>query len=248
MIGIYCFKNKVNGKRYIGQSIHLEKRYNEHKNNHLNPKYCNYNSKFYRALRKYGFENFEYNILAICQQDDLNELEQFYIQKYDSKKSGYNSTFGGEDNPSFNPEIVKKRNATIASNPEIIKKLSHVGEDNGNAKLTSQDVYFIREEYKNGKSFNQVYELFKNKVGRSGFQQAWLGKTWTNVHMDVYQNGTPKNKGGSILTEKDIIDIRTRYEKHQEDKNAIYEDYKEKIGKVGFNKILRHDTWKNIVL
>lgn len=248
MIGIYCFRNKINGKCYIGQSIHLEKRYNEHKNNHLNPKYCNYNSKFYRALRKYGFENFEYIILATCQQCDLNALERFYIHKYDSKNYRYNSTDGGEDNPSLNPEIVKKRNQTISSNPKIIKKLSHKGENNGNAKLTSQDVYFIREEYKKGKSFNQVYQLFKHRISHSGFQQVWLGKTWIDIHMDVYQKGTPKNKGGSALNDKDIIDIRTRYEKYHEDKNAIYEDYKEKIGKVGFNKILRHDTWKNIIV
>lgn len=131
----------------------MEKRYIEHKNNHLNPNYCNYNSKFYRALRKYGFDNFEYIILVTCSQEDLNMLECIYIQKYDSKNNGYNSTLGGEDNPSNNPVVVKNRTEKIISNPLILKKLSHVGSENGNAKLTEQDVYFIREEYKKGKTF-----------------------------------------------------------------------------------------------
>lgn len=58
MIGIYKFTNKINGKSYIGQSINLEKRKKEHEHNCFNPNYCNYGSKFYRALRKYGLENF----------------------------------------------------------------------------------------------------------------------------------------------------------------------------------------------
>lgn len=249
MIGIYCFKNKINNKYYVGQSINLEKRYNEHKNNHLNPNYCNYDSKFYRALRKYGFDNFEYSVLATCQQEDLNELEVFYINKYDSKINGYNSTFGGEDNPSNNKEVCEKRKLKIQSSPEILAKLSHKGEDNGNAKLNENDIYFIREEYKKGSSFNKVYTIFQNKISHSGFQQVWLGKTWKDIHMDVYQQkGFPKNRGGSTMTEKDIIDIRTRYEINKEDKNTIYEDYKDKIGKVGFNKIIKYLTWKDIVI
>ena len=138
----------------------MEKRYIEHKNNHLNSNYCNYNSKFYRALRKYGFDNFEYIILATCSKEDLNMLECIYIQKYNSKNNGYNSTYGGEDNPSNNVEIVKKRTKKIISNPSILKKLSHAGSENGNAKLTEQDVYFIREEYKKGKTFQDVYKYF----------------------------------------------------------------------------------------
>lgn len=246
MIGIYCFKNKINGKCYIGQSIHLEKRYIEHKNNHLNSNYCNYNSKFYRALRKYGFDNFEYIILATCSKEDLNMLECIYIQKYNSKNNGYNSTYGGEDNPSNNVEIVKKRTKKIISNPSILKKLSHAGSENGNAKLTEQDVYFIREEYKKGKTFQDVYKYFQSKISKSGFQYVWLGKSWKTIHMDVYETSTPENRGGSHLTKEDVLNIRRRYEINKEDKNIIYKDYSSKVGEAGFKKILNYYTWKDI--
>ena len=68
MIGIYKFTNKINGHSYIGQSIDIEKR----KKTHLQRAYCNtssnkeYNKAFYRAIRKYGWDNFDFEILKIC--------------------------------------------------------------------------------------------------------------------------------------------------------------------------------------
>lgn len=58
---------------------------------------------FHKAVRKYGFDNFQYEVLFRelfdsidkC-RNKLNELEQYYIQKYNSYYDGYNSTFGGD--------------------------------------------------------------------------------------------------------------------------------------------------------
>ena len=61
--GIYKFENNENGKIYIGQAQNLGVRYNNHFNNHNNKNLKDYNTKFYRALRKYGFECFTYSIL-----------------------------------------------------------------------------------------------------------------------------------------------------------------------------------------
>lgn len=246
MTGIYCFKNKINGKCYIGQSINLAKRYNDHKANHLNPNYCNYNSKFYRALRKYGFDNFEYSILLECEQSELNEKEKAYIEMYDSYKNGYNSTLGGEDNPSNHPEIVTRRTLKLYE-PEINEKLSHKGSDNGNAKLTETDVLDIRKQYAEGKTYADVYELYKNRISYSGFQQVWINKSWTNIGQEYYKERAIANHGGSKLTESDVRNIRIRY-KNGEDKMQIYEDYKTKVGEAGFKKIIWNITWKKVVV
>ncbi len=88
--GIYRFTNKINQKNYIGQSFNIEKRYEEHKYN-----YRHLDNKFYRALRKYGFDSFDFEILELCEMQDLNEKEMFYINYYDSYSNGYNSTLGG---------------------------------------------------------------------------------------------------------------------------------------------------------
>lgn len=96
MMGIYCFTNKVNGKKYVGQSLSIESRFNGHKHCHLNPSYKGYDTKFYRALRKYGFENFELSILEECPKEKLNERERYFISLLDSFRNGYNSSIGGE--------------------------------------------------------------------------------------------------------------------------------------------------------
>jgi len=65
MIGIYKYTNKINGHSYIGQSIHIFERKHEHeyKALHLYQGNDEYNKTLYRAIRKYGIENFDFEIL-----------------------------------------------------------------------------------------------------------------------------------------------------------------------------------------
>lgn len=79
---IYRFINQINNKQYIGQSISPKnERYNNHKSSYKNENSSEYNSPLYRAFRKYGFENFTYEILVkdISDIDILNQLEKYYI-------------------------------------------------------------------------------------------------------------------------------------------------------------------------
>lgn len=98
MIGIYKITNLMDGKVYIGQSIDIARRFNAHKTKPFLKGDRSYNTLFYRAIRKYGLENFKFEVLQECPISDLNKLEKKYIAKYDSfRKSGYNSTKGGQD-------------------------------------------------------------------------------------------------------------------------------------------------------
>lgn len=99
--GIYLFKNKVNGKCYIGQAIKLRQRIKAHWSNYSNPRYQHI--VFYKAIAKYGWENFEFSILesfrnALSERTkyNLDQLEVKYIKEYDSYNNGYNSTLGGD--------------------------------------------------------------------------------------------------------------------------------------------------------
>lgn len=69
MIGVYKFTNKINGKAYIGQSVDIFQRVKDHEHRaFINyPSNREYNKSFYRALRKYGMENFDFEILEICE-------------------------------------------------------------------------------------------------------------------------------------------------------------------------------------
>lgn len=101
MIGIYCIKNKVNNKVYIGSSNGIERRFKKHKTE-LNT-FKHSNTYLTRAFIKYGRESFDFIILEICTLEKLIEKEIFYINKYNSleREFGYNLRI-----PAIHPTMV----------------------------------------------------------------------------------------------------------------------------------------------
>ena len=109
MIGIYKITNKINNKCYIGQSVNINKRWNAHIHQFNNIDVYNY--PLYRAFRKYGIENFSFEIIETCSRDKLNEREKYWIQYYDSCYNGYNQSLGGDSAPHFSkltPETLQQ--------------------------------------------------------------------------------------------------------------------------------------------
>lgn len=96
--GIYKYENLITHQIYIGQSVDLSERYKKHKYNMLD---LNHTEDFYEALRTYGLENFDYVVLEEFNDFDqelLNNLECYYIEKYNSMRpNGYNMVPGGSN-------------------------------------------------------------------------------------------------------------------------------------------------------
>jgi group I intron endonuclease len=92
---IYKATNKTNGKCYIGFDSNWPKRQFEHKSSSKIKDY-----KFYRAIRKYGWDNFEWSILYQSKEKEhtLKVMEEHFIVENDSLRKGYNMTLGGEGN------------------------------------------------------------------------------------------------------------------------------------------------------
>jgi group I intron endonuclease len=88
---IYCYHCICTGKKYIGQTAQEEIRKQRH---FIDSKrmYC----KFYNAVRKHGWENFIYGIIDEYDVQYLDEREIYFINFYDTYKSGYNMTLGGQ--------------------------------------------------------------------------------------------------------------------------------------------------------
>ena len=88
---IYKITNIQNNKVYIGQTIRpVKDRFNRHINDALNNII---DTHFARAIRKYGKENFQIEIIDTAQnQNELNEKERYWIQYYNSVEEGYNET------------------------------------------------------------------------------------------------------------------------------------------------------------
>jgi group I intron endonuclease len=93
MIGIYCmYFEDLYGVYYIGCSSNIETRIKDHlsaldRGSHTNKKIQN-------AYNKYGTPVFE--ILETCNIDNLSQREIYYINLFDSYRSGFNLTSGGE--------------------------------------------------------------------------------------------------------------------------------------------------------
>lgn len=92
MVGIYKITNLINKKCYIGQSRDIQKRWNSHKTRPFNEKDEDYNKTLYKAIRKYGLENFSFEILEECKIEQLNEKENYWIKYFNSQEEGYNET------------------------------------------------------------------------------------------------------------------------------------------------------------
>lgn len=102
MYYIYKYQNIINKKIYIGQTNNINQRKRGHKSCAMNPNVHDYTSAFHNAIRKYGIENFLFEIIE--QIDDsmgreyVNERERYYIKYYQSLvlENGYNITTGGD--------------------------------------------------------------------------------------------------------------------------------------------------------
>lgn len=104
--GIYKIQNLVDSKVYIGASIHIEERFNQHLNELR--KGIHANSYLQRAFNKYGESNFEFSIVEECEREDLQSAEIRILHGYGGYKSEttYNlreagRVCSGEDNPNF---------------------------------------------------------------------------------------------------------------------------------------------------
>ena len=90
MSGVYQIYNTVNGKRYIGSSIHIEQRFKEHIRNLRTNKHAN--AHLQSAWNKYGEHSFVFEEVELCEPDQCLKIEQEYIDYYHAadRKFGYN--------------------------------------------------------------------------------------------------------------------------------------------------------------
>jgi len=114
---IYKATNIINGKSYIGFDSNWPSRKEQHKKDSKNTKkdYC-----FYNAIRKYGWENFQFEL--IYQSKDSNHckdvMEKYFIEEYRTYTrfedcNGYNMTLGGEGTLGYKHTLESKEKVRL---------------------------------------------------------------------------------------------------------------------------------------
>lgn len=224
---IYQYTNQINGKQYIGQTINPEQRFKQHKSSAFNKNDKDYEAPLHRAFRKYGYENFTYEILMEEYNNDidlLNLIESYYIQKYNSKiPNGYNILDGGKNSEREYSEESKEK-----------MRWSH-------ASLTKEEVEFLREAYKNHQSPTEIYKnKYENKMHWQSFMNIWTGKRYSSVMPEVFNETKRKTK----LTIEKVKEIR----KLRAEENFSYDKLAEMfdVSSSTIADIIRQRTWKNV--
>lgn len=91
--GIYKITNINDMKCYVGQSVDIANRFTQHCRCGCGIKTPKDN-KLYAAMLKNGLDQFTFEIVEICPQEELNEKEKYYIDVYNSVNYGFNSQDG----------------------------------------------------------------------------------------------------------------------------------------------------------
>lgn len=122
MAYIYCIKNNINGKCYVGKTLKSpNERFSEHLYDAYKP--TEENRPLYRAIKKYGKNNFSLQTLEECADELASEREIWYIKKLKTYAHGYNATIGGDGKQLFDHDIIKAQ-LDAGLNQKLIAELN----------------------------------------------------------------------------------------------------------------------------
>lgn len=196
-----------NGKVYVGQTKDFQERQKQHYTTSLN---TNIKLPVYNAIRKYGWENLQWEIIDECKtQAELNEKEKYWISFYHSyckdKKhnNGYNATIGGEGHNTTKFELSD------------IEKIREIHEKHPNYNATQIQEELNKYNKDSGLSVSYIRNIVSGTKlsGISGIER--ISKEESQERM--------KMGGATQLTKEQAIEIAEIYKNQQLTPTQIYE-------------------------
>jgi group I intron endonuclease len=187
---IYCYTNKVTGKKYIGQTIHPEQR----KRNHLHEAMeRDSDYYFHRSIRKHGWDNFDYEVLEE-NVENLNERENHYIGMYDTLwPNGYNQCPAAALDKTAIEKMkeTKRKQFAAMTEEERRTRVECMVQANIGSKRTEETKKKMSESMKKYLAENPrvLSEERKRKTSETVSQQKWCNDGIRNYRMkDVPEN------------------------------------------------------------
>jgi len=207
--GIYCIRNQINQKIYIGST---KTSFAIRKNRHLRTlrKNAHYNEHLQNAWNYYKEKNFSFEILFICLPNECEKYETDFIKLYSSNKRehGYNIACVFPYPFSYNMSENHNNEKSIRKKEKAIKLNGLTTDEKGISKpfkLYDLNGKFI-EEYKSAKEYSE-----KNKVKARGTLSGILRKRKLKYKnfIVLFSN--------EILTTEDILNIKKKMTKRPVD-------------------------------
>ncbi len=205
MIGIYKITNIINNKVYIGQSKNILFRWQKHRTIPFNPNHIDYDKLLYRAIRKYGLNNFEFEVIEECSIGELDQKEIYWIKYYDScnRNKGYNNTL----------KCIKISHCKL------------------NEEYVNQIIDLLHDSCMSLKEIAQLYNISENTVRSINKGKSWIDEnrvypirnkqTIDNQNCNII-NRMPK-KRYNIPEIKELISVFNNYNYNKE---KVAEKYK----------------------
>ncbi len=192
---VYIHTNKINNKKYVGitSQIPPEKRWDEGRGYYRN-------KHFTSAIKKYGWDNFEHEIVADeLTASEAEAMERCLIQEYNTmdQKYGYNLTSGGEVGKQYSEEA--RRNISLSlkgeKHPNYGKHHSEetkrkIAEGNRD-KTVSEETRKKISEINKGRTYSEEYkqrmsEICKGRViseeTKERISEALKGREFSEEH------------------------------------------------------------------
>lgn len=200
MMGIYQINNIINGKKYIGSSVNIMSRWEQHLNN------LNYNTHHSHLLQKdwdkYSIQDFAFQVLEVVEDKrKLLEREQDWIDSEDFENL-YNvidyvnyKSISYDDNIihtyDYSQRLDNEIRINLINNLNIYKK-THSLMKIGNGKHDLSKAWFIKDDNGNIETLRKsISNYFKNKISASYKDVAWT--TFIGYYNKVKSQGNAKS-------------------------------------------------------
>lgn len=195
---IYCYTNLINNKKYIGQTNDIKRRKKQHIQDSIhNHNEARYNQVFHQAIRKYGIDNFQFEILEECKdRNSANKQENYWINKLNSMTpNGYNNSEG---------KLVGVRKYESKISPDNLKLLIQDLQNGVKIRDISKKYgisYSYVSDINNGsrlKQDNLIYPLQKNRLDDEFYLQ--VVNLLKNTDLSIGQIATQLNKARDTIS------------------------------------------------
>lgn len=176
-IGVYLITNHRNGRKYVGSTATgFAKRWKAHISMLNGDRHSNIHLQ--RAWNKYGRKWFEFSVLEVCLECDCLVREQYFIDKFDSFRQGYNrrpdaASFRGFKHSEETMKKMSKSHLGTKSTEEAKRGISRALKGKKKSEAHKKNLWRNRQGFKHSEETKVRISKVLQELVASGKHFGW---------------------------------------------------------------------------